>query len=308
MHDLRATKPPLTRRPDFFQFWEETLAELSNVHLEVQCSDTSFGEELPVTAVSFRSLGGCELRGFLVKRPTKEGETAPLVVTSHGYNSQCDIRSKLRHVRAGAHLFCFDARGFGRSKDATATSEAGYILTGIDAPERSILRGAYCDYVRAAEVARTLLGDAVGGVAFQGSSFAGALAFVAQALTNSSDLLAVGVPTFGWHAGRRQLVLRGSGFEVNEYLAAHPTRAKTALQTLSYFDIMNFADLIRGPAIVGVGLSDAVVPAECVFAVINHLSTSAEVLEFPYSHSNRPEESLWSDFDARWMKLLHDLG
>ncbi len=313
MHDLRATKPALTRRPDFAHFWQETLADLASVPAEPQLSEARIDEAgCRVAEVSFHSLGDVTIHGYLLRPITSPPAGGrPLVVTTHGYNSQCDVEGKSRHTQVGADVFCFDVRGFGRSKSAVEVDQAGYILTGIEDPKTSILRGAFCDFVRGAEVARQLLSteapDSRPAVAFQGSSFAGALATIAQALTSAADLLAVGVPTFGWTEGRLNLVKRGSGLELRTYLDANPGRREVVLNTLSYFDTMNFADRLVAPAIFGVGINDEVVPPESVFAVINHVHPAPRVMEFPFSHTTREEEKLWRQFDQRWTDTLLEL-
>ena len=46
---------------------------------------------------------------------------------------------------------------------------------------------------------------------------------------------AVALPTLGWLDGRRRLVTRGSGQEVNEHLARRPRLEAAAMATLRYF-------------------------------------------------------------------------
>ncbi len=53
----------------------------------------------------------------------------------------------------------------------------------------------------------------------------------------------------------------GSGGEINRYLEAHPEREEDLMTVLSYFDPMNFANDVRCPTLVGLGLLDDVVPA-----------------------------------------------
>ena len=197
-----------------------------------------------------------------------------------------------------------DVRGFGRSHDSLGEpSPWGWVLTGITTPESAVLRAAVCDFVQAARVAEGLLDAAPARVVFLGASFAGALALMAAAITGRPDLLAVGVPTFGWAEGRFAFVRSGSGAQINHYLAYHPERMDDVMVVLRYFDPVNFADLIECPTLVGVGLADEVVPAKTVYAIANHLSARREVMEFPVSHTDLPEEQLWSAFEDYWLKL-----
>ncbi len=126
---------------------------------------------------------------------------------------------------------------------------------------------------------------------------------MAEALVQVADILSLRVPTFGWAEGRRRLVKAGSGSEINRYLEYHPQRTDRLMRTLSYFDTMNFAGLVTCPTMIGVGLSDDIVPPETVCAIANHLTAPHEVLEYPVSHSDSRDEHLWENFERRWLKI-----
>ena len=217
----------------------------------------------------------------------------PLVITTHGYNSQCNPAAEARHVALGVDLFGFDVRGFGLSRAACSVDPGGYVLTGIRAPETSILRGAVCDYIRAAALGTLLHGSPTPHTTFHGRSFGGGLAVMAQAVSHLASYLAVAVPTFGWAAGRQALVKKGSGHEINEYLATGRSTETDVMRTLGYFDTINFADRVGCRALVGVGSRDDVVPAETVYAVVNHMVPPPEVLKLQVSHSTDLEEARW---------------
>ncbi len=276
---------------------EELGRTAPNPRLGVAVTSAEGARMLPV---KFSSLGQCDIQGFLLTRERDHSRPRPLVITTHGYNTQCNPVLEARHtVSCDADLFCFDVRGFGLSRKACDVHPEGYVLTGLTDPRRSILRGAVCDYIRAVEVAR-MLGSGDGGVVFHGRSFAGGLALMAQAVSQMADFLAVAVPTFGWASGRRRLVKEGSGREINDYLERHPSHEEAAMETLSYFDTVNVADRIGCRSIVGVGRRDDVVPAATVYAIANHMSPLPEIIELPVSHSDDPDERHWTRFDDRW--------
>jgi cephalosporin-C deacetylase-like acetyl esterase len=88
---------------------------------------------------------------------------------------------------------------------------------------------------------------------------------------------------------------------MNEFLdECSPEVERRLMGTLAYFDAVNSADLVRAPAVVGVGRLDPIVPPETVYAVVNHLRVTYELWELPVSHSEAPERALWSDFERRW--------
>ncbi|OSM05289.1 putative Acetyl xylan esterase [Magnetofaba australis IT-1] len=183
-------------------------------------------------------------------------------------------------------------------------SRWGRALTGIHSPEQSLLRGAVMDLVQALRVGVELVGEArISRRLFYGFSYAGWLATMAQGITNRADLLAVGVPTFGWREGRRFFSLQGSGGEVNAYLARNPEAEEDVMRVLGYFDPVNVAQLIQSPTLIGWGRRDAIVPEQTVRAIADLLRCPHERYSFPISHTEEPLETLWEIFDQRVQRL-----
>jgi cephalosporin-C deacetylase len=293
--------PSPTRPPDFEAFWEKTRAELGRVAPNVSREPLAPEDgALRFERLAFDSLDGARVSGYAIRH--EGGAPRPLVVHGHGYEG--DLEPMWRWARAGLNVVGVEARGYGLSGDALPeTSPWGYVLTGIESPERYVLRGAVCDYARAVEVGREILGASISRTVLHGRSFAGGLAVMAESVLRVADLLVVAVPSFGWVEGRRFLVKEGSGKEINNFLEAHPEREEDLMAVLSYFDPMNFASDVRCPTLVGVGLVDDVVPAPTVYAIADHLGGPREVVELPVSHTDLPEEKLWDRFEAYWFRL-----
>ncbi len=300
---MRKQLRSVTPRPkDFLDFWRGTLEELDDVPFDLTRERISSCEspEPRLEHISFRSLRGERIHGYFLQ-PTN-GADSPLVIHAHGYGSCCSVQSDWG--RAGLNVIGIDVRGYGRSAGALPNlSKWGYVLTGAGSPETSALRGAVCDYLRAAQVGQRLLAPGARRTVFYGRSFGGALALMAEAIAQMADFLALGVPSFGWTEGRYFFVREGSGQEISTYLRTYPDHTEDLMLVLRYFDSIYFAELVRCPALVGVGLEDVVVPAKTVYAIANHLGGPVEVMEFPVSHTDRPEEKLWDRFEARWEAL-----
>lgn len=297
---LERFKPNLVPPSDFHAFWNSTVAELDVTAPAVRLEPSEpceSGAEL--RRLSFRSLGGARISAYLLRSISTHPR--PLIVHAHGYNDRYDVMSEWgRHC----HVLGFDARGFGRSVDGPRPSAEGYVLTGIESPETSILRGAVADYLQAARVARELLQDAATTMTFNGFSFGGALSLMAAAQTREPDLVVLGQPTFGWHAERRRVSVAGSTHELNRYLQRYPWRLDTVSRTLEYFESVHFAPLVQSPTLVGIGLDDDVVPSRTVLAIANHLRCLTEVRLLPVSHSNDAREILWKTFNAEWLSYV----
>jgi len=295
-------KPPVTRPDDFEAFWHSTRLQLESLDPDIQrtpAPEMKSGN-LREETVSFVSLGGVRISARFVH--WNDGKPRPLIIYSHGYGDTC--RPRHDWAKRGANVFGIDVRGFGLSAGAlTQRSHWGYVLTGIETPETSVLRLAVCDYMQAARVALRLCGQQVSRTVFHGVSFAGGLALMAESILQQADLLAVGVPTFGWAEGRNLFVKQGSGAEINTFLQHRPGHTEDVMLVLRYFDAVNFADSIECPTLVGLGLHDEVVPAKTVYGIANHLAGPHQVMEFPVSHSDHPDEQQWSRFEETWIGL-----
>jgi cephalosporin-C deacetylase len=299
---LHGGLPPLRRPPDFAAFWAATVEELRSVPPALRREAVEDqGDGLVLEWLSFASLDGVRLHGYALR--WTDAHARPLVIHSHGYGGQ--TRPMTAWARQGLDVVGVDVRGFGRSLDALmARSAWGWILTGSETPETSVLRGAVCDYLRAVEVGQRLVAPAPARTVLHGQSLAGGLALMAEALAPSADLLVLATPTFGWMEGRRLLVEIGSGAEVTRFLAAHPDYPERDLMAvLRYFDSANFAELVTCPTLVGLGLLDRVVPAATVATITAHLTCPHEVRYLPTSHAEPSEMTAWASFDRYWLGL-----
>ena len=298
----RRFKPVQTRPEDFDVFWDSTRAQLARVEpsIERRPAGTTADGRLALDILTFRSLGGVRVSAYFLH--WQDGVARPMVVSSHGYGSQC--RPRWDWASRGVNVIAVDIRGFGRSRDALPhPSRWGYVTTGIESPETSVIRLAVCDYLQAARVGRLLLGGRISWTVFEGVSFAGGLALMAQAVTGDADLLAIGVPTFGWAEGRNLFVKAGSGAEISRFVARRPDLLEDTMVVLRYFDAVNFADRIHCPTLLALGLEDDVVPAKTVYGIANHLAAPYQLIEFPVSHSDGPEEAQWRQFESHWLRL-----
>jgi len=131
--------------------------------------------------LAFGSLGGVRIGGYAIR--WNGDEARPLVVHGHGYGGG-DFEPRWGWARAGMNVVGVEVRGYGRSRAALPglPSPHGYVLTGIGSPEEYVLRGAVCDYARAVEVGKGILGPLVSRTVLHGASLAGGLAVMAEAV------------------------------------------------------------------------------------------------------------------------------
>ena len=297
---LESYSPLCTEPTDFDRFWNATLSAVKEIKAQPSLArQESPAPGLHLDVLKFSSLGHKTISGYLLTHDVPEPR--PLIVHTHGYNSQYDIM--LNWARAGCHVCGIDVRGFGRSA-GIPLARKGWVLTGIEAPQTSIIRGAVADVWQAIAVARELLGWRISRTTLTGFSFGGGLAIMAAAFDPHANLLVAGQPTFGWHSERLRLSTAGSSAEIRHYLDNNPDLAARALQTLGYFDALHFATRVQKPTVIGAGLDDDVVPSRSVMGIASRLTSApAELMLLPVSHSDDPRESLWAEFDREWIDM-----
>lgn len=299
---VRQTRPALTTPPAFESFWRRTVRALDTLDpaVETELDRRQPYPQLELRNLRFNSWDGGRISGYRLF--WKDNRERPLVVHAHGYNSRYSVQ--WLWALQGLNVVGFDIRGFGRSRKAVPErSPWGFMLSGFESPENHVLRGAVCDYIQAARVGYDMAHRRTSSLVFSGFSFSGALALMAQAVTQRADLLAIGAPTFGWHDGRDKLVESGSAVEVRRFRQKQPHHAATIRDTLRYFDAMNFAPMIQIPTVIGIGQRDRVVPPATVYAIRNRFECPLETMEFPVSHTDEPEEAEWERFHACWISL-----
>jgi cephalosporin-C deacetylase len=66
--------------------------------------------------------------------------------------------------------------------------------------------------------------------------------------------------------------------EINDYLRLHTGSRHSVEETLAYFDSINFADRIRCPIIVNIGLQDNTCPPETGYALFRAIGSEKKRL------------------------------
>lgn len=287
-------KSALTRQADFDEFWRKTLAALDAVEPQFKmvrqpAMDSKTHE---VYEVQMHSLGGVRVGGWYEK-PLAEG-THPAVLRVPGYGGNMRP-SGSSHPMA---LFSFNVRGHGNSQDDVRGTPRDYWIRGLDDKQGYYYQGAYADCVRAVDFLAWRPEVDAGRMAVTGGSQGGGLSLVTAALDHRISLCAPDIPFLcDWVK-----YFKATDWpELNAWVDAQPHRSwETTLRTLSYFDALNFADRIRCPVLLGLGLQDNVCPPATIFAVYNRLAGPKEYRAYP--HARHWVDTSHNDERGNWMR------
>lgn len=310
---LREYRPPLTRQPDFEQFWAETLAEAKGpLKDEVRTIDYPV-PNVRAFDVCYEGFRGARVGGWYLL-PAEGSACCPLpaLVFFHGYSgARSEISVYLPWVLQGYAVLAVDVRGqSGLSTDPGGYSLGhvrGWLTQGILDEHEYYYRGVYADCVRALDFVAAQPEVDVTRIGLIGGSQGGGLALAVAGLDRRPALALADVP-FLCHFERPLDISDAYPYrELADFMRRYEGKDACVFRTLSYFDVMNLAPDIACPTLVTVGLEDMTCPPSTVFAAYNHITALKQIDVFRYFGHEVP--GFHSETKFRWANYyLRGLG
>lgn len=291
--ELRAYTATVADPEGFDDFWAGELERSRAAARPVELTEVDAGlTAIRVFDVTFSGWNGQPIKAWLRVPANAEGPL-PGVVEYVGYGGgRGHATGNLLWAAAGyAHLL-MDSRGQGSgwSRGDTADDAGsggpqipGVMTRGIRSPGTHYYARFFTDGVLAVDALRSLDLVDPDRVGVTGGSQGGAAALVVGTLGDGVRAVAARVP-FLCEMPRGITITDAYPFkEVANYLATHRDEVDTVLDTLSYFDGVNFARRARVPALFSAALMDPIVPPSTVFAAYNAYPAPKELLLWRYS-------------------------
>lgn len=267
---------------DFESFWRQAIADARRTPLEPVMTRRAelSTPEVDVYHVSFQNQrAGSRLYGYL-SVPTKPGKyPAMLVVPGAGvrpyFPGVKTARLGVIHLTIGIHGIPVDRDSL-LYNELRATALAGYPAFGVEDRDSYYYKRVFTGVVRAGDFLFSLPQFDRTHYVVQGGSQGGALTIVAGALDPRVQAIAVSYPAMSDHFG--YLRGRAGGWP---HIFADTTRVKAQaekIETLRYYDVVNFARLLKVPGIYAWGYNDLTVPPTSMYAAYNVISAPRETV------------------------------
>jgi len=290
---------PLTREPDFEEFWGQRKRDLARVDPEfkVTRSDPST-VDVDVYLVEMRSYGQVKIRGWYTV-PRKLGPH-PAILSVPGYTSVMRPFMNRKNVATLA----LNPRGHGNSKDDVDPKSGEYMFLGFDPehPENYIYAGVYMDCIRAVDFLASRPEIDASRIGVEGGSQGGGLSFATAALDTRIAFCAADIPWLGDWVGYLQTE-RWGWDNYPKLIEAFPDLTFDGINRfLSYFDTMNMAGWITCPVLMSVGLQDNVCPPRISFSTYNAVRSLKEYRVYP--HAGHGVSSEHEKLKNQWMARL----
>lgn len=281
---------PYTQFPsDFVSYWKHAMEEASQCPMEVTkvFVPEYSSDKVDCYLVKIQAYKkGNFVYGYLTI-PKKEGKFPvvfsppgagikpmnPLKDIFYAENGFIRFDMEIHGIRPDLDKATYDevSRAFGRGNNS-------YLVNGLDDRDSYYMKKVYLACIRAIDYLTSLPEWDGKNVIAQGGSQGGALSMVTAGLDERVTACASNHPALSDMAGYK--ANRAGGYP-HLFTKFEGMDTPEKLKTLEYYDVVNFAKLIKVPVFMTWGYNDDVCPATTSYIVYNVLNTEKEALITP---------------------------
>jgi cephalosporin-C deacetylase len=295
--DLEAFVTSVTSPDDFGEFWSETLTALTREPLNPMVTPDPLrsNDDVNVYWATYRSLDGLEIFGWYSVPAAGEGPF-PAILVLPGYKSEPTLRRDWG--RKGVAVLSVAVRGKLPSSARFNPGYPGLLTSGIESRDTYSYKGVISDCSRGVDFLLSRPEIDPERIYASGSSQGGGLTLATAGLRPEIKGGVSGYPFICCYPESMKMLRSYPYDELSCYLRAYPEREAQMLETLRYFDGVNFAPRIKCPMVVGIALDDEVCPPETSYAAYDRLGGERELWLFPNSghgnaHDYPKQETAW---------------
>lgn len=285
---------PYTQEPqDFRSFWQKNVEELKQVPMSYTkelykdyCTDKI---DCYLIKLQIDKMGH-SMYGFLFYPKNAQPGKHPVVLCPPGAGIKT-IKDPMRNkyyaengfVRFEVEIHGLDPRisseTFGEISRAFNDRNGGYLANGLENKDIYYMKHVYVGLVRCIDFLTSLPEWDGKNVAVQGGSQGGALSIIAAGLDNRVTQCVANHPALSDMAG--YAAKGGTGGYPHFCRQPQILSNKDCLNTLAYFDVVNFARYVKAPTYLTWGYNDVTCPPTTSYAVWNTLKCTKESLLTP---------------------------
>ena len=297
--ELERFTTQVTRPGDLEEFWKRVMGEAALVPLDTTVSPEPMrsNESVQVFQATYRSLDGLEIATWYCV-PAKGEGPFPAIIHFPGYKGEPALRRDWG--AKGVIVLTVAVRGKLRSNSTFNPGYPGLLTKGIESRDTYGYRGVIADCARAVDFLLSRSEVDPQRIFACGSSQGGGLTLITTALRPEIKGGVSGYPFLCCFPESMNMLRSYPYDELNCYARAYPERVPQMLETLRYYDAVNFVGWIRCPMVVGIALDDEVCAPETSFAAYAGLGGPKELWLFPESgHGNAHE---YPAKEAAWLE------
>ncbi len=274
---------------DFDSFWAEAVAEARAVPLNFRRSQrkefdspTHFVETLEFTGVA-----GDTLHGWIAYPVGARRLPSFLWIPPYGRESVLPNQYGTREGFASMSLNFFGESAFHQEKYRI---ERGYFADGVGEPKTWVFRSMLQNLLIALRVLQAQAEVDETRIATMGLSQGAGMAIWAGALSPIVKAAVADMPFLGYMpATLDRIAHRYPTKELIDYIEDFPIRRQMVMNTISYFDTINFATRCNKPTLLSYGTKDPAVRSESVEAILAALPGEKGMITYDWGHDWHPD-------------------
>ena len=290
--DLDKIKPTTKMPADFDQFWAKALEDSRATDLDPRMrllpekeSPTHYYYEISYAQYNSK----CRMYGIMTV-PKKEGKF-PVMINYPGAGMHKmegnTFSPDFITIQLGIHGIPFTRLDAGTLRDIYRSQTGAYWLNNLNDRDRHYYKRVYTGCVRLLDFIETLDNYDGKNIVAYGMSQGGALPIIVAALDSRLKAIAVGCPALCDYAG----YVNGRAGGWPHYFQTRKPLANE-IETLAYFDVVNFAQKLTVPVSYTFGYNDEVCPPTSTAAAYNAIKGNKELHLFPQAeHWTFPEQN-----------------
>ena len=322
-YDIEHQSRPVARPEDFQAFWALSLKKLEGIDLDPICGERTvyrgkqiddynhtqasipcnydpegcLYEEVESYEVSFQSVGGLRIHGWLAKPVTDEKLPVMLVLPGAGYAA----RSKpLEHARHGYLALDIQVHGQGVDDEIYSPTQVSIDYEDPAYGQEHYYNAIYLHCVQALNYLFSRDDIDKTRVVTVGGSQGGRLSLTTAALDNRVTAVVAGIvhyadiPYLQW---ANEVNSRGENGTEKPFHVEDVEK----IRATSYYDVLSFAPDIKCPVLMNGGLIDAISLPGSIAAVYQHLGSKEKKLRYMANMAH--DWDCQFDIDAwKWLK------
>lgn len=262
---------------DFDAFWHAVETEATALPLNATLTPVPLRStaQVEVFEVHYDSLEDVRIAGWYCL-PRHRPEPLSAMVIYPGYISEPTLPKA--HAAKGYAAFGAAPRGKLRSNRQFNPGYPGLLAHNIIDRHSYGYKGFYVDAWRVIDFLNTRPEVDSSRIGIRGGSQGGALTLLTAAMRPQVAAASAGAPYLAGVIDAIELTHTYPYQEINDYLRLHPESRAAIAETWSYYDCHNFADKIRCPILVNIGLQDNVCPPETGYALFERIASAEKKL------------------------------
>ena len=283
---------PFTREPkDFMDFWQKNIAEAEKFPLTYtkELAPEYCTDKIDCWLVKLMLNSSQSIYGYLFYPKNAQKGSCPVVFCPPGAGIKT-IKEPLRHkyfAEAGCIRFETEIHGLDPRMSAEKFAEIsaafngsgnGYLFNGLEDRDRYYMKRVYISLIRSLDLLTSLPEWDGKNVVVQGGSQGGGLSLIAAGLDPRVTLCIANHPALVDMAAYSEKGRTGGYPHFNRVPGVLTDKA---IETLAYYDVINFARHISAKVYMTWGYNDYACPPTTSYAVWNTLNCPKEALITP---------------------------